>query len=576
MISLYAIQFRITPPQGDELNTVRNLKEMVRRWVSSTRRMEGSVLPGTPGDYLFNDDQRVIITEEATPDYETFLWTLTWRHPDDNDWRITRVSVCQIAGHQNELEFSLRQHAESGSDDFALSPRDTKVRFGRPAVVPLIIRRYDCTHHTRPLRSVPTVLYAEDIPGFVQNTLFSNDRHLPAVVFSIDPRTGSYVGTPDTVADYLGGLAEVYTLSDIPTSYELTTQLGKTLSCYNGAARIYYPGFSLRSDYEDCPLYLAESLAFLPHDYSFARKLLRLFSSVAVMRFAPGAIFRQVENILAAQRQFLPPEIIEQHQQMNSAQTSSVERSSGERSNSFAVTGNYGHSGSAGSSGISTGMGAMPAPPTSASTINVTWDEATLNRVVEARVDQYREEVRRLHSRVHALENQLNGLSDQLAELVEDDEILPDSGKFADVSEAVSQAELDFGDVLIFHEKAHRSADRSPYAMPDRVYDALQAMFEVGELRRNANINGESIGALEDLFSERGVTYTARISQTSRGQYGHEYEIMYDGEKRTIHEHLVLGKGSPKTCLRIHFFWDEMAQSFVIGHVGRHKTNTRS
>lgn len=530
MLSLYAVQFRIAPETGAEANTPRVLKEMVRRWVSSTRRMEGLVLPTGPGEYTFPDEQYVTIKEEATNDYNTFLWNLTWQHPDDNDWRITRVSNCQIAGHNGEIEFSLRLHAQSGSDEFILSPRDAKVRFGRPAVVPLIVRRYDCTHHTRPLRSAPTVLYPEDIPDFVQNTLFSPDRYLPVVVFSIDPRSGTHVGTPETVADYLAGLAEVYTLSDVPTSYELTTQLGKTLSCYNGAARIYYPGFSLRSNYEECPLYLAESLVFLPHDYSFARKLLRLFSSVAVMRYAPGAIFRQVEVTLAAQRFPIPATAIDGEQLNN------------------------------------TGGG----------TVSLTWDDATLTRIVEARVDQYREEVRRLHSRVHALEKVVEGLRDQLGELKEDDEEIEDSGRFSDVAEAVLQAERDFPDILIFHEKAHRSAERSPYAMPDRVYEALKTMYDVGTKRREAVQMGESIGALEDIFRDKGFAYTARISQTSRGQYGYEYEIMFEGEKRPMHEHLVLGKGTPKTCLRVHFFWDDMHQSFIIGHVGRHKTNTRS
>ncbi len=34
--------------------------------------------------------------------------------------------------------------------------------------------------------------------------------------------------------------------------------------------------------------------------------------------------------------------------------------------------------------------------------------------------------------------------------------------------------------------------------------------------------------------------------------------------------------GGPEACLRIHFFIDDEASKFVVAHVGRHKTNTKS
>lgn len=521
MLSLYTVQFSIVPEEGREADTPRVIKEMVRRWIGGNRRMEAANIPVAPGEYSFPDDQSIEITEETSDDRNAFLWSLTWRHPDDHDWQVMRAATCQLAGYEGVLEFSVRQYAEPRAEDFVLSPADTKLRFGRPPVVPLMIRRFDCYNHHRRLTATPTILNVEDIRDFVEGTLFSSDRHLPAVVFSVDPRSGGPVGAPEIVAENLAGLAEVYTLADIPTSYELTAQLGKLLSCYNGAVRIYYPGFSLRSNYEECPLYLADSLLFLQHEYSFARKLLRLISSVAVMRYAPGPIYRKAEAELVNQRRIMP---------------------------------------------VIAGLDA------------ISLDDAQVERIVQDQVGQYREEVRRLHSRIHALESALDSVRGQLAEIIgdyeEEDEV--EESRFADVTDAVMQAEEDFNDILIFHPKAHTSAERSPYGQPERAYRALQALAEVGRIRRAAVERGESIGALEDAFKERGFTYTARISMTSRGQYGHEYEITYENEKHAIHEHLVLGKGTPKTCLRIHFFWDDYKQAFVIGHVGRHKTNTRS
>jgi hypothetical protein len=38
--------------------------------------------------------------------------------------------------------------------------------------------------------------------------------------------------------------------------------------------------------------------------------------------------------------------------------------------------------------------------------------------------------------------------------------------------------------------------------------------------------------------------------------------------------HLILGKGSPDTCLRIYLYIDEEMRAFVVGDVGRHLGDT--
>lgn len=40
--------------------------------------------------------------------------------------------------------------------------------------------------------------------------------------------------------------------------------------------------------------------------------------------------------------------------------------------------------------------------------------------------------------------------------------------------------------------------------------------------------------------------------------------------------HVTLGAGGDDTCLSIHFLPDAPMGKLVIGHVGRHLTNTRS
>jgi len=63
---------------------------------------------------------------------------------------------------------------------------------------------------------------------------------------------------------------------------------------------------------------------------------------------------------------------------------------------------------------------------------------------------------------------------------------------------------------------------------------------------------------------------------TSTGKWADEYEMSYKGKRVSIEPHLALGKGGPETCLRIHFYADEQDKRFIVAHVGRHKTNTRT
>jgi hypothetical protein len=145
-------------------------------------------------------------------------------------------------------------------------------------------------------------------------------------------------------------------------------------------------------------------------------------------------------------------------------------------------------------------------------------------------------------------------------------------------AEAVTRAAADFSDTLVFLRQAFDSARRSPYDQPAKVYRALRALHEVCLELRAAGSAGRTGRALFALFRERGFHYKPHESNLTRGKWEEEYRAHYAGRRVSIEPHLALGKGGPKTCLRIHFYLDETgpAPLFVVAHCGRHKTNTRT
>ena len=119
---------------------------------------------------------------------------------------------------------------------------------------------------------------------------------------------------------------------------------------------------------------------------------------------------------------------------------------------------------------------------------------------------------------------------------------------------------------------AIKSAKSSPYSRLRRLREVLEnlAIFSL------ARKQGEYV-SLTELAVESGLgnTYRPSISTTARSKYRADYEFNYNGELITMCEHLTLGGGcNDRQCMSIHFYWDKNKNKLIIGHIGRHGTNT--
>lgn len=153
---------------------------------------------------------------------------------------------------------------------------------------------------------------------------------------------------------------------------------------------------------------------------------------------------------------------------------------------------------------------------------------------------------------------------------------LDPAGQRESVESVTRRAAGQFAATLVFSDKAMQSAADSPYGQPEKVMRAFEAMDAVCGVRREAKANGTSMGALAAAFKQFGFEYKAHESEVTKGKWSAEYQMIYEGQPVSIEQHLALGAGTPMTCLRIHFWTDDDKMQFVIDHVGRHKTNTKT
>ncbi|OYW46522.1 MAG: hypothetical protein B7Z08_05450 [Sphingomonadales bacterium 32-68-7] len=364
------------------------------------------------------------------------------------------------------------------------------------------------------VRATVYPLARDSVDEFV-GLLEAEQRRLPVVLLT--PFANGEPGDLDAraLADHLAGLA-IVTEADTPeTTRALSERLGR-LGCFDGGVRVYWPGFRRRDDLRRHPLMLSSRISILGREHA-ERTLERLIFSVAAFRFTPdagiGAIIAKSQAVARAER----------------AQEA------------------VGHG-------------------------DVGWEEYALEmseKLDAAVVDL--ETLKAENENLRANQNVLFAFSEQVESA--DGEDAPTERQPTSVSEAVGFA-IDDCPRLFFLDNSRSSAEASPFKRPGEVYEVLSIMNKVADVwARN-----QGGGDLRQMLIEAGLGKRVSnfISQTSKGKWGEQYTFTYENERHLFEWHVTLGAGSADTCASIHFLPDQVRGKLVIGHVGRHLTNTRS
>lgn len=451
------------------------------------------------------------------------------------------IEVDQAADADNAWRW--RTHIDIGVEDGAawmrvrvalFSPIEglvtrPKVTPHRPPVVRRVVDRLDVRIDGRRIGR-PWQLTPADVPAYVE-FLTNPERRLPVLAISHDADGEPFLDRA-RAADRLLGLAHVVEV-DLQTSYAVTDSIGKSLSCYSGAVRIYWPGFAIGDDPYFHRAYVGGSLAYLGRE-GMGAELFDTLGRLSALSISEPDLRRRLRR---EQRAREAASRAAESEAMR-ARISAIEALS---------EGGIDHQ---------------------------TWESLAADYArSQARIDKLEEdlfdaelEIETLRAERDRAEAQARSLNHALTYTPAHGgtEAAPEEPAPTGVLEAVQQA-VGRCKHLVFLPEAFTSAKDSKYADPERVLANLLLMEQIADDWNS----GELTDGPDEAFRQRCSGYRGGISKTACAMYPDDYRRTYRDQEILLGPHIARGTGPAAEVLRIYWFLDEENKRIVIGHVGR-------
>lgn len=532
MKPLYAISFFLKHDKLSPEEIYVQAKVEVENWIKN-RCKRWDLVPafnynGTNGVSI--PGHSVISDEKSQPPQK--LMEVVWQHPDSREKMSWRANV-KVAKDDKSVWFSL--HLALIMD--VVSP--AKFNLGIPQIARALVSKFNCVLGNDAVTDEYAPLSAEFVDSFVSGILLSPGRYLPVVVVSKDMAGESPID-PHLLAVKCTGVAKVYLLEDKWASWKLSELLGDKMSCYNGAVRIYWP--KMRT--EDSPfrhhLYLKNQIAAInSHPGQFEEELSQKLSQLSLI-MDHSSFGRGIEN--AIDRAKLT--VLQEEHKSGKLKADQLFRLASEQSEKIAAA--------------------------------------------EQRTRQLQEQLDDSELRALEAEEKISQINEELAAVKKsfaqcqpaqpDFEVArvvsPEEDSHIDsVFDAVKLAQKRFVATLVFHEKAVESAKEAIYMGPKRVYQLFEALNDICAKWQQDGKLGDT---WKNILDKKGFEFKQNISAITKGKYGEEYYRMYKGQRVSLHEHITISKGGPETCISVHLWRDPESRQLLIGHCGRHLTNTQT
>jgi hypothetical protein len=521
MRTIYAIQLQITPSDNQSATDVfADLVSRIGRWVDGKyqRAWNTSVAMPTDGSTI-EPLQGHALGAVSRVTHDAGLFTLDWTHPADGDPSTAWVTNC-IVGRSGEV-VQIAVLLRISTTRTVLRP----VRFdlGRPRLVTDLLEDYRTLIDGWPVPTEPERLESPRVQPYVEEVLLNPARNLPVILVSPDAWDGKLFVDPAQLFQRVRGFAHVTVLADERAAFKLTDVVEKPLSCYCGAVRVYWPGFTLNDNRFQHKLFSAQSIQFHEQEgLPLGDHLFRVFSAVASYRYTEGAAIRNARQAFADLERKKVDELREQ-----------IKAGSVEKENL----------------------------------------EIQLLEALE-KIDKLTDELDQVKANLAAQQAAWAEVQQAMATADSGPAEAPTEEKvrFSSVLDAVEQAKRDFSGPLVFLDSALESAKDSPYKDPERVYELFRALALVAEeWRKNKGSLGQS---WNHALSALGFDLRDQVSMTSRGKYGDQYRFVYKGQRRLFEKHITIGAKQADKCLSVHWYRDDDDLVLAIGHCGRHLSNT--
>lgn len=442
---------------------------------------------------------------------------INWSYPSDTDEGLAWRNEIRLGAFGDRC--SVEHLVSIDSTEYRVAP--AKFALGSPSVIRQLCADAAVQVGDMQVKATAYPVTSESVQDFLK-LLASPFRRLPIVLVS--PYASGAPSALDvaSLALNLAGVGIVVTALDAEATWDIAEQIGRRLSCFDGAARIYWPGFSTDHDPRAHRLFLGARVEEVGAA-AVARYIERSIFAVAAFRFVPDA--RIDEVILETQQ---AERIHRVEQQKTQA--------------------------------------------------GYNWENIALE--LDAELQKANESIANLRSENKNLkDNQQVFLSSRMdGETDEVDGPGDDVATPVDsVESAVEYARQNFPNLIIL-PSALDSAKNSPFQRPDEIVSALRDLDEIAVVSaEQKKVRGSGGDILQHLKTRGwGKRSSMHISNTSRTTYRSDYEFEYGGRRQLFEPHITLGSGAPNSCASIHFLLDQGSGKIVVAHVGRHLTNTKS
>lgn len=394
----------------------------------------------------------------------------------------------------------------------------------RPRLVKTLIEEFGA-YEFLPLSLEPRRLDVEEAETFVR-LLSHPERVFPVVWISAQSNSEKLVLEPGPVADWLAGVAHVIVSSGSDPSWKMNDLLGERMNCYNGAIRIYWPGFSKKDSPYDHNLWTPQEVRQMEKRkrHGFKSHLLALIADAATNRLLDDVVrwadVRRLQSLYEIRERSADGE----NEKLLEAADSIIEDLEAEKR------------------ALKEERNKAKAKADRALNMSKSWRLA---------YDQ---------------ERQLRAKDGKVTEL---------AGPPATMSEAVEQAMDEYG------IESDRNSLRIPKSTKNSITDefedpgsAFDALEWIATTFVDSKTGRESCTNLDLSCREAsGFWYQPHQSKSTMGKYPADYFIEWNGEKRALRRHLGSGSGKdPRQTLRIAFFYDEDQKYVVVGFIGQHQT----
>lgn len=448
-------------------------------------------------------------------------WGLALRQNELHDEKmfwVSEITLSQSVG--KPCYFSFAQMV--GRRDGSFTPMRRAP--GRPRIIRTLIQEFPAISGGLRLVGQPFQIRAtnEDMDRFMR-ILESPGRTHPALFVSVHLQSQTHLIKATELADHLCGIAQVFVAENLDVAHLLSARLPRWLNCFDGAIRIYWPGFHRRALATEHRLWTANDLA---NDVGFDSGR---FADRALAQIAEVSVFSVSPNFCSWQ----------QVQTLDRRRAIDIARQ------------------------------------------NQNWQPLAEeldkdNQAKVAEIAALREELRNANDLLFK-ERQISATYRQVFEdrkagkATDTEEQLP----VQSVTESIERALKSFVNELAFALNG-RSKPDSPYEAPEEVYLAFQWLATI---YRDSRLGVKSCPDLDQSLAAliSGWHYSAHQKEATMKANEAWYRCMWNGTKIWIPEHLKAGTSrDAEESIRIAFAWDANTQKVIIGFIGQHQKNTKT